>query len=1008
MDKQFRRGAVSIAVAQAALLLGGAAWAQTTAAPDAPADAAKDAKQLETVIVSGKRAALSSAQNIKRNADEIVDSIIADDIGALPDRSVTEVLQRVVGVTMDRTMAKGDPEHFSIEGSGIAIRGLTYVRSELNGRDSFSANGGRALNFEDVPPELMAGVDVYKNPSAEQIEGAIGGLVNLRTAMPFDFTGFKAALSAESTRQTLRGNAAPSTSGLVSDRWHTDAGDFGVLLSLAQSLSSTRTDAFQVEPYYPLTNVTPGQTVWVPKGSEWRTLDFDRKRQGEYLALQWKKDNVDSSLTFFNSKYQMTWNENALFAQSSPYNITVDPGATYNAAGAFVSGTLRDATDGGINFGDDRRVATRNSDTHDISWKFNWRANDQWSFSSDLQYIKATTNSFDSTIGLGVEMPEETINLAGSVPSLSFSAADRAFLAKPANYYWAYTMEHFDKSTATEKAWKGDARYTFDSPVLQDLRFGLRFTDREANTVNSVPGYNWAAITQPWQKGWDITGLAYLSDPRFSAQSALYSFNNFFGGKANVPALVFPNVSLATNFPASYQLLHGYTNDLCVNAGSNCGAWTPATFGTDPSGSNDQAERTQAGYAQLRFGFEDQPYPVDGNVGLRVVHTDAVAHGHTVFTTTAPNGGNLTGVPIPDIAPFSKAENFDNSYTDVLPSLNLRMRAGNEWQYRFALAKAMTRPDFSQMQAYTVLGQSATTNTTTVGGVTTTNVESVSQTGTASGNPMLKPTKANQADLTAEWYFSKTGSLTFAGFYKQLSDVIVNQTGGFTINDVNGKPQPFTVTTPVNGAKGRAAGLEVAFQTYFDRLPGWLAGFGMQANYTYVDSHQSLYNPVNQAYCAGSDASAANIALNLNGCDVDGRAFNNLPLQNLSKNAYNLALLYDRGPFSARVAYSWRSKYLQAVNVNGTQGTDGTDTNPNSATYGQHNIAWGLPTWADAYGQLDASLFYKVSDRFTLGVEGHNLSNANYRQLMQQHIGMMTRAVFNVGPSYSVLARYSF
>src|SRR6185369_1765175 len=151
----------------------------------------------------GQRGALQSAQKIKQEADEIVDSVVADDIGKLPDRSVTEVLQRIVGVTIDRTMAKGDPEHYSVEGSGVTIRGLTYVRSELNGRDSFSANGGRSLNFEDVPPELMAGVDIYKNPSAEQIEGAVGGLVNLRTALPFDYKGLKVSLSGDVTYNEL-------------------------------------------------------------------------------------------------------------------------------------------------------------------------------------------------------------------------------------------------------------------------------------------------------------------------------------------------------------------------------------------------------------------------------------------------------------------------------------------------------------------------------------------------------------------------------------------------------------------------------------------------------------------------------------------------------------------------------------------------------------------------------------------------------------------------------------
>src|ERR1043165_1410814 len=144
-----QRTAVSVAAAQAAVLLGGLAagiaFAQTAPAP-APKPDPKPEAQIETVVVSGKRAALSSAQKIKQNSDEIVDSIVAADIGKLPDREVTEVLQRIGGVTMDSTMAKGDPEHFSVEGSGISIRGLTYVRSEMNGRDSFSANGGERID----------------------------------------------------------------------------------------------------------------------------------------------------------------------------------------------------------------------------------------------------------------------------------------------------------------------------------------------------------------------------------------------------------------------------------------------------------------------------------------------------------------------------------------------------------------------------------------------------------------------------------------------------------------------------------------------------------------------------------------------------------------------------------------------------------------------------------------------------------------------------------------------
>ncbi|MDM4765201.1 TonB-dependent receptor [Pelomonas sp. SE-A7] len=997
MKYPFHRTAISLAAAQSALLLSGLAQAQT--APTPPAD--PKVQKVESVIVTGRRAALQSAQKIKQESDEIVDSIVADDIGKLPDRSVTEVLQRVVGVTIDRTMAKNDPEHYSVEGSGVNIRGLSYVRSELNGRDTFSANGGRALNFEDVPPELMAAVDVYKNPSAVQIEGAIGGLVNLRTAMPFDYAGFKGGLTLSGGYNSLQKKWSPNGSGLISNRWSTDAGEFGALLSLARSKTTTRTDLWQVEPYYKVDG-----THWVPKGAQWRDSNFDRTREGTYGALQWRKNDVSSSLTYFESKYKMHWDENALFAQSNPWNIQIANGATYGPNGQLLKGTLSAPADGGVNFGADTRYMTRDSRTRDLGWNLKWKASDAWSFSTDLQIVKSKTNAFDSTIATGLQMPKETLDLSGSVPRVVFDAADLAALQNKGNYYWAFTMEHMDRSKAESKVWRADAKLNLDHPVLQDLQFGVRMTDRDATTINSVPGYNWAAITQTWQQGWDISGLARLNDPRFNAPVQLHQFNNFFGGQS-VPGIYVPDVSLAQGFPGTYTALHKYHDILCQEFtqangwGSGCAAWTPASFGTDPSGTNEQHEKTQAAYGQLRFDFsESNKVPLDGNVGLRVVRTDMKANGYTVFKNNAPAlqpGQSYGGLAIPSIASFSKPMVAEQNYTDVLPSLNLRYKASPELQYRFALAKAVTRPDFSQMQAYTTLALDTQQHTTGNSLV----IDSVGLTGSASGNPMLKPVKSNQLDLTAEWYFSKSGSFTVALFDKELKDVIVNQASTFQVPDSTGKLQNFVVTSPVNGAKGTARGIELSFQRYLDMLPGWMSGLGLQLNYTLVDSKTKLYTPVFAAYCGGTDGGAGNYNLNINGCDTDGKAFGDMPLQNLSKHAYNLAFLYDWGQVSARLAYSWRSKYLQGININGTRGSDGRLANGNS-------VAWALPTWSAAYGQLDGGITYRVDDKFSLSLEGQNLNNALAKQLMQQQIGFMTRAVNYTGRRYTVQASYTF
>jgi TonB-dependent receptor len=1003
--KKYQRTTISIAAAQAALLCSGLAMAQTPAVPAAAASApAAKPQNLETVVVSGRRAALESAQRIKQNSDEIVDSIVADDIGKLPDQSVTEVLQRVVGVTIDRTMSKGDPEHYSVEGSSVNIRGLSYVRSEVNGRDTFSANGGRALNFEDVPPELLAAVDVFKNPSATQIEGSIGGLVNLRTAMPFDYAGFKGHVTAVGKYNELQGKFSPSASGLLSNRWKTELGEVGMLLSVANSKSSTRTDLWQVEPYYKI-----DATHWAPKGAQWRDSNFERTRNGLYGALQWKKDDLSSSLTYFQSKYRMQWDENALFASTTPWNLVFGSDAKYNDNNVFVSGTLTSPADGGVNFGADTRYMTRNSKTKDLGWNLAWKASDRWSFSTDLQLVKSNTNAFDSTVATGLLMPKETLDLTGSTPRVVFDASDLAALQNKANYYWAFTMEHLDRSKAEQKAWRADAKYNFDHAVLQDLSFGIRLTDRDATTTNTVPGYFWSPITQSWASWLYGGNLARLNDPRFNAPVTLHEFKNFFGGQS-VPSIYVPAVSLAKDYPTSYRTLHSYPETLCLAANGpgawQCSqtwagmAWNPASFGTDPAGTNDQHEKSQAAYAQLRFDFNDSGAPVDGNIGLRAVRTEMKANGYVVFTNSAVQlnpGQTQSGVAVPNIATFSAPIQSEQSYVNLLPSLNLRYKAGDKLQFRAAVAKGISRPDFTDLQAYTSM--SLTTTQHTVGNNVI--IDTVNLSGTASGNPMLKPIKSTQLDLTAEWYFAKNGSVTLAMFNKQLSDIIVKQSATTVLRDAANNPLNFTVTSPVNGAKGHARGFELAFQRYLDMLPGWMSGIGVQANYTYVDSKTTPYDPVTTPFCAGTSTDAANLNLNINGCDTDGRTFGNLPLTNLSKNAYNLALLYDYGPFSARVAYSWRSKYLQGVNVNGTRNGDGRLADGTG-------VAYALPTWSDAYGQVDAGVSYRFNDKFSLSVEAQNLNNALARQLMQQNIGMMTRAVNYTGRRYSVQASYSF
>jgi TonB-dependent receptor len=921
-----------------------AAFAQSTPAA---------ADQVEEVVVTGIRASLKSAQEIKRNSEQIVDSITAQDIGALPDRSVSEALQRIPGVTLQRTNENRDPARLASEGGGVFIRGLSWVRSETNGRDIFSANNGRALSFEDVSADLLAGVDVYKNPSAELIEGGIGGIVNLRTRLPFDSNKRLLAVSADYNYADLRDKGYVSGNALFSDRWDTNIGEIGLLLSGSIGNIGNRTDSVQTgrfeERVLDATQAaqvgkTAGDKVYIPNSIGWRRIDWQQKRTAFAGALQWRpNDQWEATFQVLTAKADPHDIERALGDTDGGYAAT-GAGFKYDSQGAITNGTINN-----FHLTADSRYGEQHKKTEDYAFNVKFTPNDRWAFSADAQYIKSHASVLSMTAFTQMDptvASSLTFDIGGDEPVLKLSQATDTTQTKSA-YWWAAAMDHIEDNSADSKAVRADAEYKFeDDSWLKTFRFGVRGTDKSATTRQT--GYNWSLLSRQFWSGPNDAAPVYLTQTGFDSthqnadlpnQSELFTYDNFFRGKVQLPGVAwFPTESLVGG---GTQQAYNYLKN---TEGAGWG-WAPLTdasyanakpAGDNPNGgTNNQGEKTKAIYALLRFGNDTSPIGrMDGNVGVRVVKTE-VDGGTGVVTITQPAGtctvncttyNNLLAFAAGSITGGSS----NNSYTDVLPSANLRFFLTDDLQLRVAAAKAIVRPTFSQMQSYTNLGFNFLAD-----GVTLKPAPD-GMTGSG-GNPQLKPTKSNQFDASLEWYFAPASSLTFAAFYKDISDYIFMGNGQESYTS-GGQTYSFLVSRNMNGSKGTIKGFELAYQQFYDFLPGAFSGLGLQANFTYVDSN-----------------GGKNTAININEtAQLDGAADQTLPLEGLSKTSYNVALIYEKYGISARLAYNWRERYLLTTSAANIQ----------------------RPVWSEDYGQLDGSILYSITPQYKIGVQASNILNA--------------------------------
>ncbi|MEG3169661.1 TonB-dependent receptor [Sphingomonas sp. LB3N6] len=1006
----------------------------------------------QDIVVTGIRRSLQSAQAIKRNSEVVGDSISSEDIGALPDRSVTEALQRVPGVSISRFSAGADPDHFATEGSGVTVRGLSYTRSEINGRDSFSANNGRGLSFADVPAELLGGVDVFKSPSADMIEGGIGGSVNLRTRLPFDSTGLVLGGTLENNYGDFVKKSAPTVSVLGSNRWETGIGDFGFLASFVRSQVRSRADSVQIsnwgervigadgsllQPIDATTGVVnTGRTVYVPRGAAIRSQEFNRTRYGYSAAGQWRSPDKSMTATaqFLRTDSREAWTENSIEVATDNVLAAGDtqpfPGTnfTYDDDNVFTSGIITGpngfAADGQA--GGDGRTPTNGLQsnnisrgnnsrfrTNDASFNLKWQATSRLGINLDYQHVWSQVKVTDLTVW-GTSYQNADIRLDGTNPAyVNFipvtngrnnyqNAANPSYLDAYNNFYRS-AMDHIEDSKGNEDAARIDLDYSFpEDSWLTSVRVGYRFADRQ-NEARST-AYNWGVLSEIWGGGNNQTDATAPTGPggpvwfdrpidgnpvtrnegNLGPQQA-FLYDNFFRGQANDSSnggRVFVPGSFLQNYDSATQAITQIAQEWRNFSSNLSGAegWVPlanragAIAGTPflPGEINPVSERNNAVYAMARFGNDlSNGWNLSGNLGVRYTKTRRISSGFFAFPQQAFNCPPLTPEQVAagqvpsrfcslpqgvrdSAAAFQNGQLTPNdaklTYDYFLPSFNVKLAVGGGLQFRAAFTKSVAPPDFGLTRSFYNINLNTSDQTILFNGAPIANF--------SVGNPFLKPVRADNYDLTAEWYFSNVGQLTLSLFKKDLYGVQTNslQRQSFTNN---GATFEGIITTPLNSTEtGRVKGFEVGYQQTYDFLPGFLSGFGLAANFTYVQS-----SGVSQENLDENDPNvAAGIISNV---DTSG-----LPLQGLSKYQFNLAPFYQRNGLEIRAAYNWRSRNLLTI---------------------RDVIVPNAPVYAEKYGQLDASIFYAVTPSVKMGFQGVNLTNSITRTSYVINDDLLTR-----------------
>jgi len=890
------RSRILIWIAAVSLCWLSAASAQTPPPPDDKTPPPPETVSEEITVV-GMAESLREAVKVKHDSAAIVDAVAAKDVNKLPDRNLAEAVQRVPGVVINREFG---------EGERVSLRGVApnLVHTTVNGHNVAVADwfvleqlaATRSFNYLLLPSELIGLLTVYKSPTAELDEGGIGGTIDVRTRKPLDLKPLAIAGSLQNAYTEKSDSNDPNVSALVS--WKNPAETVGVLFSAVLDKREIRRDGVEVLGYFPQT----GTGLLVPSLIGSALFQQQRERKAFDASLQFRPTSrLDLNINGFWSRFGAdNINQNYLAWGSNALGGGGTLTDTSVVGDTVVSGVISSAAGGtqgrGVVYDAIDRKAFAKTWYGDIDGTFT--ASDTWIVHFDVGHTKADGDTEAQPFVEFGAPASFRYDLRGKTPQVHFLNIDPK---NPAQMEFDFASLHHITNDDKETYSYVDAEKSLNAGALKSLKFGVKYADHERDTDFQATTYGgfFLPLSATGCGGQVCTAAAF---------AAGLTPTDFLDG-----------IGTSGTLNSYWSVNRGRVEDILFNS------FNGARIPNPPEVFSVQEKATAAfGMANVKWANWR------GNFGLRAVHTDQTSTGNIVGGAGEIQNafGNFTHV------------SADRSYWDYLPSLNLARDLGEQLVLRVAAARTMARPDFTDVSPRVTLNPGALTG--------------------QGGDPNIDPFRANQADLSLEWYHGKDNDQILSGalFYKDIESFITDQpvqqshliqtntpntslcTPAFTSEFPNRYSCQFTINQRVNGGGGKVKGLEL------NALQKLGHGFGLQANYTYSDAQAD---------------------------DPD------LEIPGNSKNSGNIIGFFENARFGARLAYSYRSEFFVTFD--------------RSTRLNQ-----------DSLKSLDASLAVNLFRGLSLTLDGVNLTDEKIVQFASD--SFRPRAVYDNGRYFFIGVRF--